>query len=413
MKVLIVGAGQAGVNVAHSLRQEGFDGSITILGDEPDLPYMRPPLSKGFIADGDTARIAIKPEGFYLKSNIKLVRNVRVASIDRAGRHVQAVDGRQFAYDHLVLATGARNAPPPIENLDSEGVVSLRSLRDATDIRERLDAAHNVAVIGGGFIGLEFAAMATKRGIAVTIVEAMPRIMARAVTQETSDLVAASHEGNGTRILCDSRASAVLGPDHATGLGLSEGTTLRADLVLVAAGVKPNTELASDAGLSVSNGIDVDGQFLTSDPDISALGDCCCFPEPTRGARTRLESVQAANDQGRAIARRLCGRPQSYVALPWFWSDQGDLKLQIAGLSTGTDSTEVLERDGGGRVVSCFVGGRLVAVETINAPGDHIAARKLLSGPAPIDRLDLKAVGYDLRRLLKGHCQLAEAPGGV
>ena len=401
MKVCIVGAGQAGVNVAHSLRQEGFPGEITILGNEHDLPYMRPPLSKGFIADGNATRIAMKPESFYAKSEIELLRNVHVVSIDRARHSVQTEDGRHFQYNHLILATGSRNAPPPVENLHLEGVVSLRSLRDATDIRERLDAARNVAVIGGGFIGLEFAAMATKRGIPVTIVEAMPRIMARAVTQKTSDLVATRHEGNGTHILCDSRASAVVGPNNATGLVLSDGTTLQADLVLIAAGVKPNAELASDAGLSVSNGIEVDGQFLTSDPDISALGDCCCFPEPTRGARTRLESVQAATDQGRAIARRLCGRPQPYVALPWFWSDQGDLKLQIAGLSTRTDSIELLESNGGGRVVHCFVGDRLVAVETINAPGDHIAARKVLSRPASIDRRSLKAVGYDLRRLLK------------
>lgn len=400
MGVVIIGAGQAGVQVAQSLRQEGFEDSIALLGEELDLPYMRPPLSKGFIADGNAAKISLKPEGFYAKSNIEFLRNTKVVSIDRTEQIVVALDGRQFPYDHLVLATGSRNAAPPVENLDLDGVVFLRTLQDAIKIRERLDHVQNAIVIGGGFIGLEFAGMARKRGIRVTIVEAMSRIMARAVTQETSERVAQTHQQNGVRILTDRYASAILGEDRVSGVALSDGTVIAGDLVLVAAGVKPNSELALDAGLHVSNGIEVDEQFLTSDASISALGDCCCFPEPTSNSRTRLESVQAATDQARAIARRLCGRPEPYQALPWFWSDQGDQKLQIAGLFTGADSVEVLERDTGGTTIFCFAGDNLIAVETINSPGDHIAARKLLSKPRGTTKSALSSVQYAMRDLL-------------
>lgn len=400
MGVVIIGAGQAGVQVAQSLRQEGFEDSITLLGEEPDLPYMRPPLSKGFIADGNAAKISLKPEGFYAKSNIEFLRNTKVVSINRTEQIVVAQDGRRFPYDHLVLATGSRNAAPPVENLDRDGVLFLRTLQDAIKIRERLDSVQNAIVIGGGFIGLEFAGMARKRGIAVTIVEAMSRIMARAVTQEASERVAQTHLQNGVRILTERYASAVLGDSRVSGLALSDGAVIAGDLVLVAAGVKPNSELALDAGLHVTNGIEVDAQFLTSDACISALGDCCCFPEPTSNSRTRLESVQAATDQARAIARRLCGRPEPYQALPWFWSDQGDQKLQIAGLSTGTDSVEVFERDTGGTAIFCFARDNLIAVETINSPSDHIAARKLLSKPGGTTKSALCSVQYAMRDLL-------------
>lgn len=403
MGVVIVGAGQAGVQVAYSLRQEGFAGKITLIGDEPDLPYMRPPLSKGFIADGNAAKIALKPEGFYAKADVDLLRGRKVVLIDRADRVVVTDDGERHSYDHLVLATGARNAAPPVENLELDGVLYLRTLRDAQAIRERLDATREAVVVGGGFIGLEFAAMARKRGVDVTIVEAMPRIMARAVSQETSDLVAENHRQNGVRILTGAFAASVQGENKVSGLKLSDGTEISADLVLIATGVKPNVDLASDAGLTIGNGIEVDEQFLTSDPDISALGDCCDFPEPTRNARTRLESVQAATDQARSIARRLCGNPVQYTALPWFWSDQGDLKLQIAGLSTGTDSVTVVHRETGGIAVFCFVNEKLVAVETINSPSDHIAARKLLSTTRPKSFSDLHQERFDLRALLHSH----------
>ncbi|WP_199258020.1 NAD(P)/FAD-dependent oxidoreductase [Paracoccus binzhouensis] len=398
-RIVIIGSGQGGQQAAASLRQEGFSGEILMLGEEPGLPYQRPPLSKAYMANGDAGALLLKPAAFYERSAIMLRDGVRVTAIDRAARAVLTGDGARHAYDHLILATGARNARPPIPGLDAPGVVGLRSLADAERIRRRLAATRQAVVVGGGFIGLEFAAMARAAGVGVTVVEATPRLMARAVSPEMAAHFLDLHRAMGTELLLGVQAAGVLtgAAGHAAGVALADGREVAGDLVLMATGVRPNAELAEAAGLACANGILVDATLATADPAISALGDVAAFPGPL-GAPLRLESVQAAVDHARHVARRLVhgdGRP--YAAVPWFWSDQGKAKLQIAGLLSGADHSLALPQPDAAPVVLLFRQGRLAAVETVNAPGIHMAARRLIGAPQD----SLRAHGYDLRAAVK------------
>ncbi|WP_321340317.1 FAD-dependent oxidoreductase [Breoghania sp.] len=387
-RIVIIGSGQGGVQVAISLRQEGYEGQLTVIGAEPGLPYQRPPLSKAFLKTGDAEALRLRPATFFEKNGIELVDGVRVDRIDREARTVHAGE-RSFAYDHLILATGTRNMRPPIEGADR--ALDLRTLEDAARLRAALDTPKRCAVIGGGFIGLEFAAVARGLGHEVTVAEAASRLMARAVSPETSAHFLTLHEGMGTTVLLGDPATGI----DANGMTLASGARIEADLVLMAAGVVPNTELAAEAGLAVDNGIVVDAQLLTDDPAISALGDCCAFPDPATGRLVRLESVQAATDHARLIAKRLVkGADASYAAVAWFWSDQADSKLQIAGLSSPADDTV---RRGDGAVFR-FAGERFSAVETVNDAKTHMQARKKLAF-SPIQRSQLEAVDFDLAAL--------------
>ncbi|MEH0069895.1 NAD(P)/FAD-dependent oxidoreductase [Pannonibacter sp. Pt2-lr] len=264
-RIVIIGAGQGGLQAAMSLRQEGFAGEITLIGAEPGLPYQRPPLSKAYLKDGDGSRLELRPAAFFEKNGVTLVSGVRAERIDREGREVHA-GGTVYPYDHLILATGTRNLRPPIPGL--ERVLDLRTLEDAARLRGKLERPRRIAIIGGGFIGLEFAAVARAAGHEVTVAEAAPRLMARVLSPELSARFLSLHEGMGTRILLGQPVSAVTDE----GVTLADGSGIAADLVLLAAGVVPNTELAAEAGLEIANGIAVDGQLLTSDPSISALG---------------------------------------------------------------------------------------------------------------------------------------------
>ncbi|SMC74384.1 3-phenylpropionate/trans-cinnamate dioxygenase ferredoxin reductase subunit [Fulvimarina manganoxydans] len=403
MRIVIVGAGQAAVQLAASLRQEGHEGEIVLLGDEPGLPYQRPPLSKAYMKEGDADRLILKPQSFFEKNRIERRESLRVKEIDRAGRQVTSETGETIAYDHLVLATGARNARPPIEGADHESVVELRTLAHAADIRDRLARSRRAVIVGGGFIGLEFAAMAEAAGVATTVVEAGPRLMARAVSPAISERFKAFHRAAGTEVLLDAPAARILAPtgSAADRVVLADGSEIMGDLVMVATGVKPNVELAEAAGLAVLNGITVDESLSTGDETISAIGDCASVPGPL-GIHLRLESVQAATDQARHLARRLVtGCRETYQAVPWFWSDQGSLKLQIAGLSQGADHFHSLGEETVDTVFG-FRAGTLVSVETVNQPGQHMAARKLLAGETPISREAIEAAGFDLRALAKG-----------
>ncbi|WP_028713816.1 NAD(P)/FAD-dependent oxidoreductase [Paracoccus sp. J55] len=398
-RIVIIGTGQGGQQMAASLRQEGFQGEILMLGEEPGLPYQRPPLSKAYMANGNAAALLLKPASFYERSAIVLRDGVRVAAIDRAAREVVTGDGARHPYDHLVIATGARNAPPPIPGLDAPGVVELRSLADAERIRRRLAATRHAVVVGGGFIGLEFAAMARAAGVAVTVVEAAPRLMSRALSPEMADWFLTLHREMGSQVLLDAPVAGVLaGADgRASGVVLADGREVSGDLVLMATGVRPNSELAEAAGLACANGILVDATLATADPAISALGDVAAFPGPL-GRPLRLETVQAAVDHARHIARRLVGGASApYAAVPWFWSDQGKAKLQIAGLLTGADRTVVLPQPEAAPVVLLFRGGHLAAVETVNAAGIHMAARRMIGCPLA----QLEAHGFDLRAAMK------------
>jgi len=402
-QIVIVGSGQGGFQMAASLRQDGFTGKITLIGDEPGVPYQRPPLSKGYMKEGNADKLALRPAAFYDQNDIDLIEATRVTQIDRDEKTVQLNDGRVVSYDHLILATGSRNATPPIKNLDLSGVLALRTLADAKSIRESVPDMRHAIVVGGGFIGLEFAAVARAAGVGVTVVEGAPRFMARAVSEPVSTFFQDAHKGWGSDVVLGQFVSEVLddGQGRACGIRLADGTEIKGDTVLIAAGVVPNSELAADAGLHVSNGVEVDAFLATSDPDISALGDCCLFPEPISGTVARLESVQAATDHARTISKRLMGAPEPYAAVPWFWSDQGDKKLQIAGLNTGADDIHVVPSNEGTLVVLSFRAGDLISVETVNAAAAHMSARKLLGMGDPITKDALAAVDYDLRAYLK------------
>jgi len=322
--VVIVGASHAGFQVAASLRQGGFEGPIRLIGDEPVLPYQRPPLSKDYLGGKiGLDLLLLRPEAFYRDHRIDFLAGTRVAEIDRAGRAVRLGSGERVEYGHLVLATGARNRVPPLPGIKLDGVCYLRTLAETEALREHLAAAEQVVVIGAGFIGLEFAAVARAHGKPVRIVELVDRVMARVVAVPTSHFFAEAHRRTGVEFSFGAQAVRIAG--HATGpiggrvdhVELAGGERLKADLVLVSVGVVPNAELAAAAGLAVANGIVVNEQLLTADPAISAIGDCAAFPcRHADGAPMRLEAVQNAADHARCVADRIVGKPHPYAALP-------------------------------------------------------------------------------------------------
>lgn len=402
--VVIAGAGQAGFQTALSLRQEGFAGRIVLVGEEPGLPYQRPPLSKAYIRDGRGERLLFRNADFFAASDIDYRPAHAVTAIDRHARLVTLSDGATLRYDHLVIATGARNRRLAMPGIDLAGVLDLRTLADAEAIRAALAEAGSVVVIGGGFIGLEIAATANAAGARVTVLEATPRLMSRVVSPAISEHFLAAHRGAGIDVRLDAFAAAILGDGNgrAAGVGLADGEEVAGELVLVAAGIVPNAELAETAGLTVHDGVRVDDMLLTDDPSISAIGDCASFPFGHDGVQLRLESVQNAVDQAKCVARRLVGRPERYRAVPWFWSDQGPDKLQIAGLTAGADDMVVGPTpDGAKLTVLCFRRGELVGVETVNAPADHMAARRLLASGQPLGRAGIEAQSFGLAAMAR------------
>jgi 3-phenylpropionate/trans-cinnamate dioxygenase ferredoxin reductase subunit len=400
-RVVIVGAGHAGFQLAASLRQGGFDGTIVLLGDEPVLPYQRPPLSKDYL-NGKIGLdlLLMRPEAFYRDHRIDYLPGTRAVEIDRAGRQLRLALGETLGYDHLVLATGARNRIPPLPGIELDGVCYLRNLAETDELRQRLAAAEHIAVIGAGFIGLEFAAVARSKGKPVRIVELTDRVMGRVVCPVTSEFFAAAHRQNGVEFSFGAQAVRIAGEggrvDH---LELASGERLKADLVLVSIGVVPNGELAAAAGLAVANGIVVDAQLLTADPAISAIGDCCAYPSVhADGNMTRLEAVQNAADHARCVADRILGKPHPYTALPWFWSEQGPLRLQIAGLTAGHDHTVLRgSAESGEFSVFCYRDGTLLGVESVNRPADHAHARRLLSAGRQVTPEQAADDSFDLR----------------
>jgi 3-phenylpropionate/trans-cinnamate dioxygenase ferredoxin reductase component len=397
--VVIVGTGQAGFQAASSLRQGGFEGDVTLVGEEPQLPYQRPPLSKAFLkGEGDPGEVHLRPETFFGSKDIGLVSGDRAERVDREARTVELASGRVLAYDHLVLATGSRPRPLPVPGSDLDGVLELRTVADAQVLRERLAGGPRLVVIGGGFIGLELAASAREKGAEVTVVEALDRTMARAVTPETSAHFAALHAEHGATIRHDATVARINGNGAVSGVELGDGTKLDADVVVIGVGVVPNVELAEESGLMVRDGIVVDETLRTADPAVWAIGDCASYPSAHVGHLVRLESVQNATDHGRAVAAAIMGEPAPYDALPWFWSDQHSRKLQIAGLPHGHDST-VVRGDPRSEAFSvfCFAGDRLVCVESVNRMPDHMAARKLLTARRTIAPADAADEAFDLK----------------
>lgn len=385
--VIVVGSGQGGFQLAASLRDEGYTGPVTLVGDEPGLPYQRPPLSKSFLAGKALpGQIELRPAGFYAERNIALIAPDRVTSIDRSARRVTLASGALLAYEHLVLATGARARMPAVPGVNLQGVLALRTWADAEAIRARLHEARRVVVVGGGFIGLEVAVMARQLGLEVRVIEFADRVLKRAVSALTADYLANAQAARGVQISLETGVTAFTGSDGRVEAVLTTGgASVPADLVVVGIGVEPNVELARAAGLQVQDGIVVDRHLATSDPFISAIGDCARFPASYCAAPVRLESVQNAVDQARCVAARIVDKAEPYAKVPWFWSDQGDNRLQIAGLAQAGDSAVLRGDPAAGKFsVLRFRDGRLSAVESINSVADHMAARKLLAAATPI-----------------------------
>ncbi len=398
--IVIVGAGHGGVQAAASLREEGYAGPIALVSDDPNAPYQRPPLSKAFIKGEATAEsLILRGPTFYGEKRIDLRLGEIVIEIDRAGRVVRLASGARLAYDHLILATGALPRPAAFAGVELEGVLALRDMNDAARLKARLESAAHVVVIGAGFIGLEFAATAAAKGAEVQVVEIAPRVMGRAVSQTISDFYADAHRGFGVKLHLGAGVASIEGAaGRVTAVHLSDGRRFPADLALVGIGILANESLASAAGLVVDNGVVVDEALTTSDPHISAIGDCCAHPNVYAGRRFRLESVQNATDQARVVARKLTGKPARYDALPWFWSDQGDLKLQIAGLNMDCD-TFVTRGDPSIRSFSVFgfSGGKLRVVESVNRAADHMIARRLIGSGAALSPGEAADPGFDLK----------------
>jgi 3-phenylpropionate/trans-cinnamate dioxygenase ferredoxin reductase subunit len=399
--VLVIGTGQAACQVAASLREQGFAGRIRLIGDEPGLPYQRPPLSKAYlIGKSDRAALNLRSEGFFSQHAIEITTEQRAVRIDRARRLVHLANDEVISYDHLVLATGSRNRTLPIPGADLDGVLQLRSAADADALRLLLHEIKTLVIVGAGFIGLEIAAVATSLGVKVTVLEATSRPMSRTLSVPMSDFFLAAHETNGVRFHFNAAVTRINGGHgRAASVETADGTIFPADLVLVSVGVVANAELASAAGLEVDNGIVVDENLVTADPAISAIGDCAAYPQAfAGGARCRLESVQNAVDQGRCVAARLTGKPHPYRAVPWFWSDQGPLKLQIAGMPAPHDECIVRGDPASGAFsVFCFRDGQLAGVESVNKPADHMVTRRLLSSAAALTPAEAGDTGFDLK----------------
>jgi 3-phenylpropionate/trans-cinnamate dioxygenase ferredoxin reductase component len=403
--VAVVGAGQAGFQTASSLRQEGFAGRVVLIGDEPGLPYQRPPLSKAYLAgEAGYDEVMLRPQAFYEKQQIELLTGATVTRIERPARRVVLASGAAIDADHIVLATGARARALPVPGADLDGVFPLRTLADADILRDRLKDVRDTVVIGAGFIGLEFAAVARAAGAAVHILEVTRHPMGRVVSAPISHFFTEAHRGWGSTISLGTGVARIIGDSRrATAVETSDGQILPADLVLVCIGVVPNAELARDGGLATENGIVVDEYLATAVPEITAIGDCANFPTRFAEGRVRLESVQNAVDEAREVAALIAGKPaQPYDKVPWFWSDQRDLKLQIAGLATGHDKAVLRgEPESGSFSVFSFKGSRLLGVESVNRPADHIVARRLLAladpGLSPDEAAD---ESFDLRALI-------------
>jgi 3-phenylpropionate/trans-cinnamate dioxygenase ferredoxin reductase subunit len=400
--VLIVGAGHAGFQLAASLRQHGFGGRLGLINDEAHLPYQRPPLSKAYLkGEGRPDSLMFRPDKFYRDQNIELIAD-RGVSIDRGAHRLLLASGAALDYGHLVLATGARNRLLDIPNANLRDVRYLRTLDESEALRQQIAPGQRVVVVGAGFIGLEFAATARAKGLEVDVVEHGPRVMARAVTAEISAFFEARHTAVGIRIHFGVQATGIEGDGvSVTGVSLSDGRHLSADLVVVGVGVLPNVELAHEAGLAVASGIIVNEQLLTSDPDISAIGDCALFASPRFGGLLRLESVQNAADHARCVAARLTGDARTYDGQPWFWSDQGPDKLQIAGLTTGYDRVVVRGDAGQGSFSAfCYKAGQLVGVESVNRASDHVFGRKILGLNRSITPEQAADMTFDLKAAL-------------
>lgn len=385
-KIVIAGAGHAAGQAVATLRHEKFGGQIVLIGDEAYLPYQRPPLSKKFLAgEMPVDRLLLKPPSFYDDPRITLQLGTTITAINRRVKSLSIEGGEDVSYDTLILALGSRARTLAIDGTNLEHVHYLRNIDDVEAIRSELDVGRRLVIIGGGYIGLEVAAVARKLGLDVTVVEMAERVMSRVVSPEISDFFQIEHANQGVKLRLSCRVKALVGKRRVRSVVLESGEELRADLVVIGAGILPNTEIAQQAGLDVDDGIVVDDRCRTGDTDIYAIGDCTSHPNDIYGRRLRLESVHNALEQAKTAARNICGKETHYCEVPWFWSDQYDLKLQIAGLSDGYDDI-VIRGNPVTRSFACLYlkQGRLIAVDAVNAPRDYMQSKALIAAGAVV-----------------------------
>ena len=398
--IVIIGAGQAAGQAAASLRQEGFEGKITILGDEAQPPYQRPPLSKAYLS-GDLAmdRVLVRPEKFYPDKNIELHTNTQVESIDRAAKSVTTQDGTVFEYEKLLIATGSRPRKLNIEGSDLAGIHYLRTIDDVDKIRAAMTSARRLCIVGGGYIGLEVAAVAVTAGLEVTVLEMESRILQRVTTPEMSEFYHSLHTERGVNLMVNTGVSGFAGDGSVSEVLCGDDVRVPADLVIVGIGIIPNVELAEAAGIECENGISVNDHCQTSDPDIYAAGDCTNHPNPILDRRLRLESVPNAMEQARVASANMVGGDKVYAAVPWFWSDQYDLKLQMVGFSSDGDESVVRgDKSANQFAVFYLKEGKVVAVDAVNSPKEFMVCKQLYG--KPVDAAALADTNVDLKSLL-------------
>ncbi|MCI4645788.1 MAG: FAD-dependent oxidoreductase [Hyphomonadaceae bacterium] len=386
-QIVVIGGGQAGAQAVFSLRQGGYDGAITLVGDEPAPPYQRPPLSKAFLkGEMPEERLYFKPAAWYQDNGVELMLGVSATRIDRSARQVHLSHDAVLDYDALILATGSRPRALPLPGADLDGVHELRSLADVERLAPQTIAGRSIVIVGAGYIGLEAAAVARQLGMDVTVLEMAPRVLARVTSPVMSDFYEKQHRAQGVDIRCGAGLAALKGDNGAvTAAQLVDGSEIKADLVLIGIGILPNEELAAEAGIACENGILVDRDARTNDPHVFACGDCARRPLVHYGRIGRLESVHNAIEQGKLAAAAILGKPRPPEDTPWFWSDQYDLKLQIAGLSQDYDEL-VVRGDPEARKFATFYlkSGALIAVDAVNSPPEFLASKKLIAAGAKV-----------------------------
>jgi len=401
-QLVVVGGGQAAAQAVQTLRQQNYAGSITIVGDEPFAPYQRPPLSKKYFAgEVPRERLLLRPVAFYAEKGVVLELGHRVEELDAAARTLRLDDGRSLHYDRLLLATGSRVRKLEVPGSSLAGVHHVRTIADIDAINASLPPGAAIVVIGGGYIGLEMAAVARQRGFSVSVLEAADRVMARVVSREVSEFYERAHAEAGVEIHCGAAVRELHGATRVESVEIADGRRFKCDAAIVGIGIVPNVELAQSAGIECANGISVDEHARTADDNIVAAGDCTSHPHPLYARAIRLESVQNAIHQAKVAAGSLLGTPSPYSEAPWFWSDQYDLKLQIAGLSQGYDDV-VVRGDPATRSFAAYylARGRLIAVDAVNSPREFLQGKKLVAAGLVIgaDRLrdprtDVMALG--------------------
>ncbi len=403
-RTVIIGAGHAAGQAVATLKQKKFAGDIVLVGEEPYLPYQRPPLSKKFLAgEMSPERLYFRPPGCYDDPIINIRLSTRIEAIDPDRHRVSTAAGDIIDYDKLIIATGARARQLPVDGAGLAGVHYLRSIDDVNRIREEAGHAKRLVIVGAGYIGLEVAAVTRQLGLDVTVLEMADHVMSRVVSPQVSAFYEAEHAAYGVNLMLSTELAAFRGNGRVDMVVTADGQTVAADLVIVGVGIVPNTELAAAAGLKVDNGIVVDDRCQASDPDIYAIGDCTSHPNRIYDRRVRLESVHNALEQAKTAAANIAGDDVRYTQVPWFWSDQYDLKLQIAGLSDGYDQV-LLRGDPGNRSFACLYlqGGRLIAVDGINSPRDFMQSKALIADRAKLDPQQLVDTGVALKDLAQG-----------